>query len=331
MRRFTIPLFVLTHLLATAESTCNFGFGGVECAACVPGTFKNLTGTSPCSKCPVNTYSAVEGSTSCTSCPGASFSDVESAALSECIEDVDECETGDARCDHMAVCTNIVGLPGSYKCSCRLGLVGDGKTCSTQGYSVRTVVTFQGEEAEFEALWQQVRDLYVFLLLDADVESANRAPMETQVHRVTEHGGGVVTVTMNALFEIDEEAEAASAAMERAGGFDSHLSAISPGVFATVAPSTVYRWEAGSSSDPLQMVPTGLQVESLWLDTSCMSAGSTGCWVVEYVYTRGADDAVNVVYVPRAEGEVVGSAGKREYSAVAKGTLQPANFPCSPD
>lgn len=40
--------------------------------------------------------------------------------------DVDECEIGAHNCDVHASCVNV---PGSFKCKCRTGWVGDGLKC----------------------------------------------------------------------------------------------------------------------------------------------------------------------------------------------------------
>ena len=41
--------------------------------------------------------------------------------------DVDECKVSESFCDVNADCNNT---RGSYRCSCRPGFTGDGKTCS---------------------------------------------------------------------------------------------------------------------------------------------------------------------------------------------------------
>ena len=43
------------------------------------------------------------------------------------ISDDDECTTGEDDCDDNAICTNTVG---SFTCACKLGYIGDGKSCT---------------------------------------------------------------------------------------------------------------------------------------------------------------------------------------------------------
>ena len=54
--------------------------------------------------------------------------------FSHTISDIDECATGEHRCDLKAVCKNT---PGSYTCSCASPYHGDGFTC--QGIQIRVM------------------------------------------------------------------------------------------------------------------------------------------------------------------------------------------------
>lgn len=44
-------------------------------------------------------------------------------------QDIDECAQGDSKCSKEAYCVN---LPGSYKCNCKEGFIGDGFNCAGQ-------------------------------------------------------------------------------------------------------------------------------------------------------------------------------------------------------
>ncbi|KAJ1494182.1 hypothetical protein T484DRAFT_1741547 [Baffinella frigidus] len=55
-------------------------------------------------------------------------------ATGHCV-DVDECSTPPPSCDVLAYCTNT---EGSFACACPPGIVGDGKVCSTEAYTVHT-------------------------------------------------------------------------------------------------------------------------------------------------------------------------------------------------
>jgi hypothetical protein len=70
--------------------TCNKGYtgaDGMECAACIAGTYKGSNGSSPCSLCSEGTYSTGTGEISeitCTECPPHSFSGHGSSAILNC-------------------------------------------------------------------------------------------------------------------------------------------------------------------------------------------------------------------------------------------------------
>lgn len=50
-----------------------------------------------------------------------------SALMSFLPADIDECEIGAHNCDMHASCINV---PGSFKCKCRTGWLGDGLKCN---------------------------------------------------------------------------------------------------------------------------------------------------------------------------------------------------------
>ena len=54
------------------DCVCNKGYtgpDGVECTACIEGTYKDVNGTAQCSLCAKGTYSPSNGTSSCKSCP----------------------------------------------------------------------------------------------------------------------------------------------------------------------------------------------------------------------------------------------------------------------
>ena len=70
--------------------TCNKGYTnsmGQECTACLPGTYKDVVGTSTCSYCPPGTYStqsALSSKASCQACPVHASSVSGSNAITHC-------------------------------------------------------------------------------------------------------------------------------------------------------------------------------------------------------------------------------------------------------
>lgn len=79
------------------------------------------------------------------------------------------------------------------------------------------------------------------------------------------------------------------------GDNDRSIVLVSPDTVLDGTPG-VYTWVAGTTGDPLQLKPTGFEIESVYFNPSCMA---TGCWVVDIIYTRGRDNFVSF-YLPHA-------------------------------
>ena len=93
--------------------TCNKGYtgpDGVECEACVAGTYKEVNGSSPCTLCSQGKYSTETGEhfeSTCSACPAHTYSGAGSSVLTNCT-----CNKGYTGPDG-ATCTACI--TGSYK------------------------------------------------------------------------------------------------------------------------------------------------------------------------------------------------------------------------
>eukprot|EP00961_Rhodomonas_salina_P118489 1595384-Rhodomonas_salina.1 len=99
-----------------------------------------------------------------------------------------------------------------------------------------------------------------------------------------------------------------------------------------VAPS-IYSWRLGTTSQPLQIPPTGMEVQSVYFNTSC---AETGCWVVKGVLTTGAafntNGAFNTFFLPQADISAIHPQGDISYDfdySDVEWTFAPANHPCT--
>ena len=68
--------------------TCNKGYtgpDGIQCAACIAGTYKDVNGSAACALCPPGKFSASSGATICNDCPENTMSGVGSIMVTNCI------------------------------------------------------------------------------------------------------------------------------------------------------------------------------------------------------------------------------------------------------
>ena len=74
------------------DCKCNVGYTGPDgaaCAACVVGTYKDVSGSAPCTLCPKGKYAAEIGVSGCSTCPDHANSTPGSMNISNCV-----CEQG---------------------------------------------------------------------------------------------------------------------------------------------------------------------------------------------------------------------------------------------
>ena len=58
----------------------------------------------------------------------------------------------------------------------------------------------------------------------------------------------------------------------------------------------VYKYTARTTSDVIISDASGMEVESVKFETNCLS---TGCWVIDVIYTTGGNDNFNAFYLPK--------------------------------
>eukprot|EP00961_Rhodomonas_salina_P082943 1114779-Rhodomonas_salina.2 len=89
-----------------------------------------------------------------------------------------------------------------------------------------------------------------------------------------------------------------------------------------------YEHVTGTTKDPLLILPTGLTVEDVFFRPACLSSG---CWVIDVVYTTGGEDNSNVFYVPRSDNSDTLSYDASYAGSTTLATYTPSNFPCGND
>lgn len=131
---FVWPL--TNHPLSTSVRVClDVNECDLNPNICLHGDCENTKGSFIC-HCQLG-YFVKKGSTGCTGTHGyfrtlsrlSSFLNVFLKHLPLPPTDVDECEIGAHNCNMHAACINV---PGSFKCRCRDGWIGDGIKCIGQ-------------------------------------------------------------------------------------------------------------------------------------------------------------------------------------------------------
>mmetsp|Transcript_47566 Transcript_47566/g.97251 ORF Transcript_47566/g.97251 Transcript_47566/m.97251 type:complete len:1470 (+) Transcript_47566:139-4548(+) len=235
-------------------------------------------------------------------------------------------ETAANQCDPLAYCEDNI-------CMCPAGVIGDGSSCITGGWTVRfNIANMPGgtpvSNGKLDSWSEDVADYAALMVAPASQPAGFLTTMD---HVVTDMEGNLV-LTINAIFEDKQEASDARDALDQ-----SYLGAQVFGV--TIAESMVpveprvYRWVARTSDAAIQIAPVGMTVDSAYFLPDC-DEGESGCWVVDITYTTGEDN-FNTFYIPHAEGDDALSVDF-DYSVVQndvwgvapEDTFFPANFPC---
>eukprot|EP00961_Rhodomonas_salina_P068773 923474-Rhodomonas_salina.1 len=136
-------------------------------------------------------------------------------------------------------------------------------------------------------------------------------------------------VTFNALFVDQEAAEAALQALDIV---NMNWAYFGPDFVGVVDGPDVYAWTGQSTSDPLNIAPSGMVVDSVHFQASCLNSG---CWVVDVTYTAGSEDSVNSFFLPKAVGDDSLSydfsytAQNGDWGQSAQDTFSPNTHPCT--
>jgi len=94
----------------------------------------------------------------------------------------------------------------------------------------------------------------------------------------------------------------------------------------------VYRWVLPTTSEPIEIPPSGMEVSSVEFSTSC---AQSGCWVIKGTMTTGSafnsDGAFNTFFLPKAvsPGAPSGDISYDYPYTDELWTFQPANHPCT--
>jgi len=233
--------------------------------------------------------------------------------------DIDECtlEAESSVCHELATCNNVLG---GFRCTCMQGVLGNGTHCQTESFSLRSVFDYP---ANTQLDIDELKLAYTMTLLP-NSEVTSTSDVITSMDFAVEQEGGTQQATFNLLFLT--EAEASNALNN--GNLDFS------GMGGTMIDGPdIYRFVTGTTSDPYEVRATGLSVESVSFNPGCMSSG---CWVIEVVYTIGSDD-FNVFYLPKAEGDdslsydfdYTTSAPDASYPGSPASTFNPSTHPCT--
>eukprot|EP00961_Rhodomonas_salina_P087454 1176304-Rhodomonas_salina.1 len=208
-------------------------------------------------------------------------------------------------------------------CSCPEGSYGNGLVCSTSSFAVRIVLETASSLNE-----AQVKARYVSLLMTGDsngvVDADVRRMMEENAYIKWNQDSTVASVF--GLFGGKNQADLAMARVKFIDPFvplDSlvlrtNIASIM-GADALIKGPEVFAFVTGTTSDVIQIVPTGLEVITVYFEPSCLGSG---CWVVDVIFTLGRDN-FNALYLPKVVGNQ-----EEGYDANFESTYFPAQFPC---
>jgi len=251
------------------------------------------------------------------------------ADINECLDET----IVTTNCHVLAECDNT---NGSFACMCPDGFIGDGGSCSNNAWSIRTVLDIPNVGNYKPHMIEELKLRYAMIVTGETKLGHNDSIVEAMpvFHGTWRFGSRLLgiqhdstqpdVITMFALFETEDEATTALANMTSPDWASMGATSVEDG-------PDLYRWTGGSTSDPVEAPPTGLEVDAVWFDPTCLQSG---CWTADVTYTAGID-AFNVFFLPRAE-----AADNLSYDPIytdtdgtwpksPADTFFPANHPCT--
>eukprot|EP00961_Rhodomonas_salina_P156477 2107122-Rhodomonas_salina.1 len=256
-------------------------------------------------------------------------------------EDINECKIEEKTmlCDYQAECDNT---NGSFACICPIGFVGDGTECFGDAWAVRSVFDIPEVSARRALSDDDIEQLKLGYarLVTGDGGVFGNASLVTGMPlalgapaygdlwdvKASEANG---QITLMALFKNKTHAEDAVAAL---ASVDSETYWVLLGSARNIADGPeVYRWVAQTTSTEQQINPTGMTVDRVYFEPSCLASG---CWRVDVTYTVGLDN-FNVFFLPKAVGSDALSydfdytTNDLVWPKSADDTFLPKNHPCT--
>eukprot|EP00961_Rhodomonas_salina_P165464 2229290-Rhodomonas_salina.3 len=220
-------------------------------------------------------------------------------------------------------------------CVCPPGTYGDGSECSTEAAIIRVSFQLTGAK-EFDA---ETRQTLLLLASDLFANTSALPPHHATSFTYTARKNVVsmaiaykdLNATAVAIQSLKAELMSGELTYENTtifydGSVPLHFD-FSGGTYRegrlSVEPRE-YVWNTGTSSDPIPIAATGMQVDRVYFNPACKSSG---CWVIDVTYTTGEDN-FNVFYLPKSDNEDDLSFDF-DYSGTALDqTYFPRNFPC---
>jgi len=316
---------------------------------------------------PDQEWAACDGTQQATYCPYDTLPTCQTRGgmFQCCNEDGEECayptctEEGGSVCHELAYCDRATGTD---KCSCPDGYYGQGTDCDGNAWTVRLVVSLGWVDPDEDVTdsingdsiqaftWNDYMRVYWQVLLGvstSDITGLNVPSWRisnTHLHvgpaaapATRRNGGNGAQVTINTLFDTKAAAEdARDNLVDWMARTDLEGANVPFAARSVDFGPRVYRWVAGSTADPISVLPTGMEVTGVFFKPDCLN---TGCWVVDVQYTEGksgrrrrtgdiehADDNVfSVFFLPRTSGDTT------TYSPTETNSFLPTNFPCGND
>ena len=280
----------------------------------------------------------------------------------------------EVKCHVLAQCNK---KNGAIFCSCPEGLFGTGfgdDGCEKESWIARTtlnLVNMDPASSAFDPVggklsydyWRENRKDFANLFFAGNAPDHVATSMVHDAWEVSDGDSSYVQISVGILLGKDKPvAEAALVQFssninaQARSSFDHPLNSVaeSQGSYALRTDIVshgpkLYVYSAQTTGSPVSVAPVGFVVDDVFFQTSCLS---TGCWVVDLIFTAGADNFV-VFYIPKTglstgtEGGVFVDEMNSDYDYESPtplapwneynpptsidSTFTPSKFPCSTD